>query len=83
MHIILACENCTNYLFPQDAFEGIANLDQYDESVQRGERRFMHKAFQGALMIALYRDQPRFHQPFKLITLLIDIDSLLTKWRCK
>ena len=33
-------------------------------------------------MISLYRDEPRFNQPFKLLTLLMDIDALLTKWRC-
>ena len=46
-----------------------------------GERRMSHKAFQGAMMISLYRDEPRFHQPFQLLTQLMDIDSLLTKWR--
>ena len=48
-----------------------------------GERRLSHRAFQGAMMIYLYRDEPRFHQPFQLLTLLMDIDSLLTKWRRK
>lgn len=47
-----------------------------------GERRLSHKAFQGALLISLYRDEPRFHQPFQVLTLLMDIDSLMTKWRC-
>ncbi|UYV75980.1 ARHGEF17 [Cordylochernes scorpioides] len=46
-----------------------------------GERRFSHKALQGAMMISLYRDEPRFHQPYCLITLLMDMDSLITKWR--
>ena len=48
-----------------------------------GERRLSHRAFQGAMMIYLYRDEPRFHQPFQMLTLLMDIDSLLTKWRRK
>ena len=38
-------------------------------------------ATQGAMMIHLYREEPRFHQPFQILTLLMDIDSLLTKWR--
>ena len=29
------------------------------------------------------RDEPRFSQPFQLLQLLMDIDSLLIKWRCK
>lgn len=43
--------------------------------------RFSHKAMQGALMISLYRDEPRFNQPYQLLVTLMDIDSLLTKWR--
>ena len=36
---------------------------------------------QGAIMIFLYRDEPRFHTAFQLLTLLMDVDSLLAKWR--
>lgn len=43
--------------------------------------RFSHKAMLGALMISLYRDEPRFNQPYQLLVTLMDIDSLLTKWR--
>ena len=50
---------------------------------KRGERRFSLKALQGALMISLYRDEPRFHQPSQILLALMDIDSLITKWRCK
>eukprot|EP00106_Octopus_bimaculoides_P002430 XP_014769872.1 PREDICTED: tryptophan 2,3-dioxygenase-like [Octopus bimaculoides] len=32
-------------------------------------------------MISLYRDEPRFSQPFQIISNIIDIDSQLTKWR--
>uniref|UniRef100_A0A1I8FS44 Tryptophan 2,3-dioxygenase n=1 Tax=Macrostomum lignano TaxID=282301 RepID=A0A1I8FS44_9PLAT len=53
-----------------DAFHSIDNLE--------AERNFSHKSFQGALMIALYRDEPRFSQPFHLLTLLMDTDALLT-----
>lgn len=34
-------------------------------------------------MITFYRDEPRFSQPHQILTLLMDIDSLITKWRCK
>lgn len=43
--------------------------------------RFSHRAMLGALMISLYRDEPRFNQPYQLLVTLMDIDSLLTKWR--
>jgi len=32
-------------------------------------------------MISLYRDEPRFNQPYHILNLLMDIDSLITKWR--
>ena len=32
-------------------------------------------------MISAYRDEPRFHLAFKMLTLLMDVDSLLQKWR--
>ena len=41
----------------------------------------LYQALQGAIMIFLYRDEPRFHLPFKMLTLLMDIDALLAKWR--
>lgn len=34
-------------------------------------------------MITLYRDEPRFSQPHQILTALMDIDSLITKWRCE
>lgn len=34
-------------------------------------------------MITFYRDEPRFNQPHQLLSLLMDIDSLITKWRCE
>ncbi|XP_045206655.2 tryptophan 2,3-dioxygenase-like [Mercenaria mercenaria] len=64
-----------------DTFETIFDPAQHQVLVERGDRRFSHKASQGALMISLYRDEPRFHQPFHLLTLLTDIDSLMIKWR--
>lgn len=69
------------YQKQKDTFDTIFDPDQHQSYVERGERRLSHKALQGALMISLYRDESRFNQPFHLLTLLIDIDSLMTKWR--
>lgn len=30
-----------------------------------------------------FREEPRFQVPFQLLTSLMDIDTLMTKWRCK
>ncbi|XP_048772807.1 tryptophan 2,3-dioxygenase-like isoform X2 [Ostrea edulis] len=69
------------YQKQKDSFDTILDPVKYNTYVERGERRLSHRAFQGALMISMYRDEPRFHQPFQLLTLLMDIDSLMTKWR--
>ncbi|KAK5644153.1 hypothetical protein RI129_007998 [Pyrocoelia pectoralis] len=64
-----------------EVFESIFNPKVHDALVARGERRFTHRALQGAIMITFYRDEPRFSQPHQILTLLMDIDSLITKWR--
>ncbi|GJQ65299.1 putative heme-dependent dioxygenase [Trypoxylus dichotomus] len=65
----------------REVYESIFNPNVHDALVSRGERRFSHKALQGAIMITFYRDEPRFSQPHQILTLLMDIDSLITKWR--
>lgn len=65
----------------RELFDSIWNKDKHNALVARGERRFSHRALQGALMISLYRDEPRFNQPYHILNLLMDIDSLITKWR--
>nr|AAY32933.1 tryptophan 2,3-dioxygenase [Azumapecten farreri] len=69
------------YQKQKDSFDTVFDPEKHQKSMERGERRLSHKAFQGALMISLYRDESRFNQPFHLLTLLVDIDSLMTKWR--
>ena len=45
------------------------------------ERRFSYRAFQAALFITLYRDQPALHDGNQVLTLLMDIDEGFTTWR--
>ena len=71
------------YKKQKESFDSIFDMDLYNSSIKRGDRRFTHGAFKGAMMISLYRDEPRFHLPFQILTVLMDIDSLVTKWRCK
>ncbi|XP_074847986.1 tryptophan 2,3-dioxygenase [Carettochelys insculpta] len=54
---------------------------RHEHLVSKGERRLSYKALQGALMIYFYRQEPRFQVPFQLLTSLMDIDVLMTKWR--
>ncbi|XP_029170080.1 tryptophan 2,3-dioxygenase [Nylanderia fulva] len=65
----------------QAIFETIFNKSLHNALVSRGERRFEYSALQGAIMITLYRDEPRFSQPHQILIALMDIDSLITKWR--
>lgn len=67
----------------RDVYHTIFNQEAHDALVSRGERKFSYKAMQGAIMITLYRDEPRFSQPHQVLTCLMDIDSFMTKWRCK
>ncbi|XP_077156145.1 tryptophan 2,3-dioxygenase [Paroedura picta] len=54
---------------------------QHEHLLSKGERRLSYKAMKGALMIYFYREEPRFQIPFQLLTSLMDIDVLMTKWR--
>ena len=44
---------------------------------------FSYRAFRGALMVSLYMHEPSFRQPYQLLRVLMDIDELLAKYRCK
>merc|ERR1711874_381635 len=71
----------SNYRKKRQQFESIFDSEVHAALVRRGERRFTHKALLGALMIVSYCQEPRFHQPNQLLMALMDIDSLITKWR--
>jgi tryptophan 2,3-dioxygenase len=71
----------TNYTKKKEQFDSIFDPAIHAALVKRGERRFTHKALLGALMISMYSEEPRFHQPHQLLIALMDIDSLITKWR--
>lgn len=43
-----------------DTFRSLIDEKFHQQLVARGERRLSHRAFFGALMIMLYREQPRF-----------------------
>ncbi|KAK4014616.1 tryptophan 2,3-dioxygenase [Daphnia magna] len=74
-HLLNECQK------KKEIFDSIFDVDIHNALVARGERRFSHKALQGAIMITFYRDEPRFNQPHQLLSILMDIDSLITKWR--
>jgi tryptophan 2,3-dioxygenase len=77
----------SNYLQQYNVTEKMFNA-LFDESIftkrlDNGEIRLSYKATHAALLIFLYRDQPILHNPYKLLSRLIDLDELLTTWRYK
>lgn len=73
----------SNYNVKKDSFASIFDADRHAQLVKRGERKFSQKAVLGIVMITLYKEEPRFHQPSLLLELLMDLEVELTKWRCK
>ncbi|MGH3997333.1 MAG: tryptophan 2,3-dioxygenase family protein [Pseudonocardiaceae bacterium] len=62
-------------------FAALFDRERYAELVARDQRRLSHQAFLAALLINLYRDEPIFQLPFRLLTALIEIAEGLTTWR--
>ncbi|HNO11838.1 MAG TPA: tryptophan 2,3-dioxygenase family protein, partial [bacterium] len=62
-------------------FDALFDENKHNQLMKEGVRTISYRATQAALLICLYRDQPILHQPFRLITLLVDIDEMFTTWR--
>lgn len=65
----------------EKTFQSLFNPEEYKKLQDQGYFHMSYKAFHGALLINLYRDQPIFHLPFKIMNSLLDIDEILTQWR--
>ncbi|XP_041939752.1 tryptophan 2,3-dioxygenase A-like [Alosa sapidissima] len=74
-------EQMKDFIKQRDLFTSLFDEQRHDDLMSKGERRLSYKALQGALMIYFYREEPRFQVPFQLLTSLMDIDSLMSKWR--
>ncbi len=59
-----------------DVFEPAAS-----EPAPAPGRHFSRRAFQAALLINLYRDEPILQLPFRLLAVLADIERNFTTWR--
>lgn len=62
-------------------YAAIFDADKHAHERDAGRLRLSHRAFQAALFITLYRDQPALQEPFRLLELLMDIDEGFTAWR--
>ena len=65
----------------QERFEAIYDEARHAEQVAQGAWRLSWRALQAALFINLYRDEPVLQLPFRLLSLLMDIDETMTAWR--
>ncbi|MCB0351509.1 MAG: tryptophan 2,3-dioxygenase [Bdellovibrionales bacterium] len=70
-----------NIQVSRDGFASLFDEKKYEEMKTRGEWRLNYRAVHGALLIQLYREQPIFQLPFRLITEVLTLDSHLTQWR--
>lgn len=67
--------------FTMEQYEALFDPAKHAEQQAAGRRRLSHRAFQAALFITLYRDQPALQEPFRLLELLMDIDEGFSSWR--
>jgi tryptophan 2,3-dioxygenase len=62
-------------------FSGIMDEKRHDAMRMEGKVQLSYKATLAALFINLYRDEPILHNPFLLLSSLVDLDDNLTTWR--
>ncbi len=62
-------------------FDALFDENEYAKLQARGVFRLSRKAFMAALLINVYRDQPILHFPYRLLSLLVDIDEQFSNWR--
>lgn len=65
----------------QEQFDALLDPEKYRKLQEQGLVRLNQKAFLAGLLIQLYRDEPVFQTPFRIISNLMDIDELMTQWR--
>lgn len=72
-----------NHRSTEKTFESLFNPTVHQELVNSGKRKISLPALKTAIFISLYRDEPLLAGPFRLLTLLTEIDENFTTWRYK
>jgi tryptophan 2,3-dioxygenase len=62
-------------------FAALFDPDKHALERAAGRLRMSQRAFQAAVFITLYRDQPALQEPSRLLELLMDVDEGFTTWR--
>jgi tryptophan 2,3-dioxygenase len=65
----------------EDQYEALFDADKHALERAAGRLRLSQRAFQAAVFITLYRDQPALTEPYRMLELLMDIDEGFTTWR--
>ncbi|MGH9024468.1 MAG: tryptophan 2,3-dioxygenase family protein [Acidimicrobiia bacterium] len=63
------------------SFDAAFDAERWDQLLRSGKRRLSHRAFLAALLITLYRQEPIFQLPSRLLSVLVDVDEGWTAWR--
>ncbi len=61
--------------------DAILDQETYDRLKADGAWRLSRPALEAALFIQIYRDEPALQLPFRLLTLLVDLDESMSRWR--
>ena len=64
-----------------DQFEALFDTAKHELEQSAGRVRLSQRAFQAAVFVTLYRDQPALQEPYRMLELLMDIDEGFTTWR--
>jgi tryptophan 2,3-dioxygenase len=62
-------------------FHLIFDAEQHAKGVEEGLWRMSWRGLQAALLITLYRQEPVLQMPARLLSVIMDVDELLTLWR--
>lgn len=62
-------------------FDELFNESRYNELREAGIKRFSYRAMKAVIFIYSYRDYPLLQAPFRLLTLLTDVDENTMIWR--
>lgn len=65
----------------EDQYRALFDTEKHDLERAAGRIRLSQRAFQAAVLITLYRDQPALQEPHRLLELLMDVDEGFTTWR--
>jgi tryptophan 2,3-dioxygenase len=65
----------------EDQYQALFDVEKHDLARAAGRIRLSQRAFQAAVFITLYRDQPALQEPYSMLELLMDVDEGFTTWR--